>query len=278
MSGNAVTFLAEYENVSPIQAGIWIKERFDAGEKIPDRSNILDNVKEILKKPNRADNLHKIELVEETEAQRRRIDWKSARAWLKYSGPDTNNNDIPIIYMLERGFEPTTLDKFEIGWDKITERISIPIRDEEGRLLGFKGRAIEGQPRYIVLGGPEFGFEPYLTKKVLFGLDKVKETDQLIVCEGELNAIAMHQHGYPNTVGISGKVLSDEQVELIKKYARSVVFIFDEEEDAIAAAKKTRRFLPTSIVPNHDKDPADMSRQEVMSLLDRRRSSLISLD
>jgi DNA primase len=88
----------------------------------------------------------------------------------------------------------------------------------------------------------------------------------------------MHQNGFDNTVGISGKILSDEQAELMKSFAKKSILIFDDQEDTIAAAKKLRKFIPTSITVEHDKDPADMSRQEIMSLIDRRRSSLISFD
>lgn len=276
MHGNAVSFLAELENVSPIQSAIWIKERF-IGSSVPDQSNIIDNVKEILSSKKRTKTDSKLEVIDELEAQRRKIDWKSARAWLAYSGDKRDSEDAPIDYMLDRGFSIDVLDKFEIGWDKISQRITIPIRDDQGNLVGFKGRALEGQPRYIVLGGPEYGFDPYQTKKVLFGLDKAEIEEEIIVCEGELNAIALHQHGYKNAVGISGKIISDEQAELIKKYGQKVVLIFDEEEDAINNAKKLRVTIPTAIIPAHDKDPADMDATELAWLLQSKKSSLISL-
>jgi DNA primase len=181
------------------------------------------------------------------------------------------------MYMFDRGFAPDVLDKFEVGWDKISERISLPVRTADGSLVGFKARSIDRQPRYIVLGGPEYGFEPYPTRKILFGLDKAEIKDEIIVCEGELNAIALHQHGYKNAVGISGKVISDEQAELIKQYGQKVVLIFDEVEDAISNAKKLRTLLPTTVVPEHDKDPADMDATELAWLLQSKKSSLISL-
>lgn len=277
MHGNAVSFLAELENVSPIQSAIWIKERF-VGASVPDQETLVENVKKALeRKTNQRSHGEQNVLLDEIQVQKRRLDWSSEEAWLAYSGPDVDTNDTPIIYMLDRGFSSEILNKFEIGWDKISERISIPVRDADGNLIGFKGRSIERMPRYIVLGGPEYGFEPYQTKQILFGLDKVGKVEELIVCEGELNAIAMHQHGYTNTVGISGKILSDEQCELIKNYGKKVVLIFDEEEDAINAAKKLRRFIPTAIVPDHDKDPADMDATEIAWLLQSQKSSLISL-
>lgn len=280
MHGNAVSFLAELENVSPIQSAIWIKERF-IGTSVPDKSTILDNVQEILnsKGANRPRSSSTIPVLPENEVLRRLIDWRSEIAWLEYSGDQIDTNDTPVLYMLERGFTPEVLNKFQIGWDKISERISIPVRNEEGSLIGFKARSLEGQPRYIVLGGPEYGFEPYETRKVLFALDKYEpsEDGQIIVCEGELNAIALHQHGYTNAVGISGKFISDEQVELIVKYGQNCVLIFDEVDDAITAAKKIRHKIPTRIIPEHDKDPADCDATELAWLLQSAKSSLISL-
>lgn len=280
MHGNAVSFLAELENVSPIQSSIWIKERF-LGASVPDQSTILDNVKEILNsKTNGRHSERTIPVLPENEVQRRIIDWRSELAWIKYSGEEQlDTNDTPVVYMLERGFTPEVLNKFQIGWDKISERICIPVRNEDGELIGFKARTLEGQPRYIVLGGPEYGFEPYETRKVLFALDKYEPRwdNQIIVCEGELNAIALHQHGYTNAVGISGKFISDEQAELIVKYGQNCVLIFDEVDDAITAAKKLRHRIPTRIIPEHDKDPADCDATELEWLLQSSKSSLISL-
>jgi DNA primase len=192
MSGNAVTFLAELENVSPIQAAIWIKERF-GGVGTPDRKDILENVKDILSKKGTQHSGSKNKELQETEVLRRKIDWKSAKAWLQYSGDLIDSSDTAIIYMFDRGFVPEVLDKFEIGWDKISERICIPVRDAEKNLVGFKGRAIDNkEPKYMVLGGPEYGFDPYLTKHILFGLPQIlnskkyQDTGEIILCEGEL--------------------------------------------------------------------------------------------
>lgn len=278
MHGNAISFLAELENVSPIQAALWIKDRFVETDATPSRETIVDNVKSILnnKKPLRQTNINP--LIEEVEATRRKIDWKSSKAWLAYSGDIRDDQDTPIEYMFRRGFTPEVLDKFEVGWDVISERLAIPVRNHTGGLVGFKGRAIKGEyPKYIVLGGPEYGFEPYQTRHVVFGLDKSKAGKDLILCEGELNAIALHQHGFDNAVGISGKVLSDEQADLIVKNGQKVILIFDEEEDAVINSKKLRNRIPTSIVAEHDKDPADMDNTELTWLLQSARSSLLQL-
>lgn len=281
MHGNAVSFLAELENVSPIQASIWIKERF-IGASVPDKSTLVENVQKILnskKAHSHTATKNTVPVLAENEAQRRAIEWKSEEAWIKYSGNQIDANDTPIVYMLDRGFSPEILNKFQIGWDKISERIVIPIRNEEGGLIGFKARSIDELPRYKVLGGPEYGFEPYETKQVLFALDKYEPNSkkEIILCEGELNTIALHQHGYTNAVGISGKFLSDEQAELVIKYGNSCILIFDEIDDAVAASKKIRTKIPTKIVPQHDKDPADCDATELEWLLQSARSTMLSL-
>lgn len=293
--GNAVTFLADLENVSPLQSAIWIKERF-GDNFVVNQGNISDSVKNLLRKKEISKNGQKL-FLDELEADRRLVNWE--KLWKQYATqssqldylPGTTWEDIfkkehkrnPMFYMFDRGFDVETLTKWKIGWDKISERFSIPIRDEEGSLVGFKGRSMNKEPRYLALGGVEYGFEPYETSKILFALNRVikqsekylTEAYKIIVREGELNTIAMHRHGFDNTVGISGKNLSFHQAELIKKHASKAVFFFDDERDAIKAAEKLRLIMPTSFVPSNDKDPAEMMRQEIASLLAQQHSGLL---
>jgi DNA primase len=183
--------------------------------------------------------------------------------------------------MFERGFEPETLMEFDIGFDDISKRISIPARDEEGRLLGFKGRAWwdDARPKYLALGGEKHGFEPYEVSRVLWGLHVAKESGEgpLIVIEGELNALMMHQHGFPRTVGISGRRLSRIQVDLIKKYADSVIIYFDDLDDSLEAASKLVMDLNVMVVPEHDKDAADSTQEEVLDLLSSAEPAILHM-
>lgn len=271
-SGNAVSFLAELEGVSPLKARKFIRERFEIGFYEPTDTF----AREIHKKMDRILNRKKVQssethstLLDEREVTKRTVNWNIVyEQWM-----GKIKEAYPLAYMLDRGFHPLTLEQWAIGWDMISQRISIPIRDELGNLVGFKGRAYEALPRYKVLGGPEFGFDTYNVSNVLFGLDKVQgssyyqNSGQLIVCEGELNCISMHQKGYDNTVGISGKVLSSKQIQLIKDYCERVLFIFDEDIDTKKAALQTRDVIPTYAVRNHDKDPADMEIKELDELV-----------
>lgn len=273
-SGNAVSFLSELEGVSPLKARKWLRERFNIGYYEPKEGfavaihKKLDRIQKRLTEKPRNTSLH-FTLLDEREVTKRTVDWH--RVYDDWQGKI--DEAYPLAYMLDRGFHPTTLDKWAIGWDMISQRISIPIRDEHSNLVGFKGRAVDGLPKYLVLGGPEYGFDTYNVSNVLFGLDKVLEDTyyqnfgNLIVVEGELNCIAMHQKGYTNTVGISGKILSDKQINLIKKYAHQVLFIFDEVKDTMNAAYSLRENIITYVAGPHTIDPAEMSEDELHKLI-----------
>ena len=271
-SGNAVSFLAELEGVSPLKARKWLRDRFEMGFFEPNKENFGEEIRIKMERISNKSNQTRTTpshstLLDEREIQKRNVDWH--RVYEAWSG-NISEDAYPLAYMLDRGFHPTTLSKWAFGWDMISQRISIPIRDELGNLVGFKGRAVDGLPRYLVLGGQEYGFDTYNVSKVLFGLDRIlpELSKNLIVTEGELNCVAMHQKGYPNAVGISGKVLSERQIQLIKNVADKVTFIFDETRDTLNAAFQLREVLPTYIVREHHKDPADMSERELKELVE----------
>lgn len=262
-SGNAITFLADLEGVMPLKATQWIRERFGKGFREPNETGLLGEVESILN-PLITSPKSDFKIISEKEADKRRVQWSAL----------TGKGDPRLEYLLSREIHVATLEAFDVGWDEISQRISIPVRDGAGNLIGFKGRAIPPQtPRYLILGGPEYGFDTYEAAKVVFALDRA-EGRELILCEGELNAVAMHQKGYKNAVGISGKVLSEEQAMILRSSCDKITLIFDEEEDALKASEKLDQYMPVSIVPAHDRDPAEMRSSEISELL---RNSTLSL-
>jgi DNA primase len=262
--GTAITFLSEYERISPILAKRFIRERF-AGEVGTSIGNVRDSIERILSRSNNdvsdsevRGNLP-LKVLSEEEVEKRLVDWKDVDFVCK-SGTDILIPQ-PFSYMLERGFEWWTLEQFQIGWDRLSDMITIPLRDENGGLLGFKGRAWqEGvKPRYKMLGGEGYGFETVSLSKMLFALHIAKEYEgmlPMIVREGELNAMKLHELGLTNSVGISGKHLSKFQVDMIKKYASCVIVYFDDFDDSKEAAKNFVYFMPTYIAWS-EADPAD---------------------
>lgn len=268
-SGNALTFLAEYENCSPIKASRYIREWLGDDFVEPETTLLEEFEERFVKKA--IDDMVEISIPTE-ELNRRSVDWQ--KMWRL-------NEKSPLIYMFNRGFTWDTLQMWDIGYDHISDRITIPYFDEDGTLVGFKGRAHDPEviPRYKVLGGPEYGFDSFEVGLMLFGLDKTKSEvrKHMFVFEGELNTISAYQKGIYNSVGISGKTLSESQVQLIRKYTESVTFIFDELIDSFRAAEKLARFMPSMIVREHDKDAAEMTQQELKELIDTQTSYLLYL-
>jgi len=276
-SGTAITFLAEHENISPLKAALWLREEYGDGFDDPG-TEFSKEINELFSKKDEIEQEIVNPTIDENEIKKRQLNWNS------YYWGDRNSWPPPVRYMFDRGFSEKILDRHDIGWDDISNRISIPIRNEFFQLVGFKGRLpydSEDEPKYKVLGGELYGFDTYEVSRILYLLPDALlstlylETGSLIVVEGELNALSMHDKGFNNSVGFSGKFLSNYQRELLIKSCKNVILIFDEIEDAERAAQNLVSYMPVSIVPEHDNDPAEMSHDEIKRLITNRYSALL---
>ncbi|MEA5577920.1 DNA primase [Anabaena sp. UHCC 0451] len=126
-------------------------------------------------------------------------------------------------------------------YDVFRDRLMIPIRDLQGRVIAFGGRTLtEEQPKY--LNSPET--ELFSKGKTLFALDEAKDgiskSDQAVVVEGYFDAIALHAAGINNAVASLGTALSIEQVRLLLRYSDSkqLVLNFDADKAGINAAER----------------------------------------
>jgi hypothetical protein len=184
-----------------------------------------------------------------------RVPWAFVR---KNSTPDW------LKYMFSRGFDFKILRDWEFGYAMWCDRITLPIRDEHGRLVGIKARAWDARiPKYLNLRDRDNGIEPYLKNDVVFALDRVDPDEKhLIVVEGEFNAIKMHEMGYQNTVAINGSYFGRRQIKLIKQAADHVTLFFDSDpagfEATRAVARELMPFMYVDVCPQHFGDPADM--------------------
>ncbi len=114
-------------------------------------------------------------------------------------------------------------------YDKFRNRIMIPIRDENGRMTGFGGRILD--PNDI----PKFMNSPQTVLfdkgRLLYGLDRarkpIRAADQVVIVEGYLDVIAVHQAGYENVVSPMGTALTEDQLKLLKKFTRKIVLALD---------------------------------------------------
>jgi DNA primase len=126
-------------------------------------------------------------------------------------------------------------------YDVFRDRLMIPIRDIQGRVIAFGGRTLtEEQPKY--LNSPET--ELFSKGKTLFALDEAKDTiskvDQAVVVEGYFDVISLHAAGINNAVASLGTALSIEQVRLLLRYTESkqLILNFDADKAGINATEK----------------------------------------
>jgi DNA primase len=126
-------------------------------------------------------------------------------------------------------------------YDVFRDRLMIPIRDVQGRVIAFGGRTLtEEQPKY--LNSPET--ELFIKGKTLFALDNAKDgiskLDQAVVVEGYFDAIALHAAGINNAVASLGTALSIEQVKLLLRYcdSKQLILNFDADKAGTNAAER----------------------------------------
>jgi DNA primase len=246
--GNAVSLAAQILGVSPLESTRMLKQRYSPAGIDPDSRSMVEEIRLILeKKPViKRENV----ILDESVLDRYRVDWKAHAhtPWAKY--------------MWERGFSVGVLEEWEFGFSSKHNRITLPIRDENGNLVGIKARAMNNRkPKYLNLR--DENIEPYLKNEIVFALYRVPaDRDHLIIVEGEYNAIAMHYHGYINTVAINGSYFGDRQMRLIKERAERVTLFFDSDQagrDATeAVAEALSPYMTIFIAPDHDGDPAQM--------------------
>lgn len=162
------------------------------------------------------------------------------------------------------------------GYDRFRDRIMFPIFDIFGHVIGFSARVAPGgdetQAKYI--NTPETVL--YHKSRALYGLfhakQAMKQVGLTVIVEGNMDVIAMHQAGIAQTVAVSGTALTDEQLNLMKRYGKEVRLFFDMDGAGQKAAKKSaalalEKELEVTVVRlPFGKDAADMGRDDAEKL------------
>jgi len=130
----------------------------------------------------------------------------------------------------------------EQRYERFRNRLMFPILDVQGRVTGFGGRILgEGQPKY--LNSPE---TPVFDKsRNLYGLNFAKKSgkEELILVEGYMDVISLHQAGFVNAVASLGTAFSSVHARHIRKYTDSVILLFDSDEAGSKAALRASGVL-----------------------------------
>ncbi|MFR2466939.1 MAG: DNA primase, partial [Clostridia bacterium] len=125
-------------------------------------------------------------------------------------------------------------------YDRFFNRLMFPIFDAQGRAIAFGGRVMgSGEPKY--LNSPET--EIFNKRKNLYGMQIAKKSrrGKILVVEGYMDVLSLHQAGFDNAVASLGTALTKEQALLMKKYVSDVVLIYDSDQ---AGTKAAQRAIP----------------------------------
>jgi DNA primase len=148
-----------------------------------------------------------------------------------------------LTHLKQKGYEDKLL--MEAGLARFSEktgmlsqfwnRVMFPIQDLKNRVIGFGGRVMgEGEPKY--LNSPE---TPIFDKRRnLYGLNfaRTARGGTIILCEGYMDVIALHQGGFPQAVASLGTAFTAEQASLLKRYADTVLLAYDSDGAGVKAA------------------------------------------
>ena len=249
--GNVLTFIMEYENYSFPEALKYLADR--VGVELPQQ-----------------------EMSEEMKRQQdlrsRILDINKMAARYYYYQLRSDSGNQAMNYLKGRKLSEETIHKFGLGYstkygndlyrylkskgisdellaqsglmnvdekkgmyDKFWNRVIFPIMDVNGRVIGFGGRVMgDGKPKY--LNSPET--KVFDKSRNLYGLNiaRTSRKKYMLVCEGYMDVISMHQAGFTNAVASLGTALTSQHASLLKRYTDEVILTYDSDEAGVKAA------------------------------------------
>ena len=236
----------------------------------------------------------------------------------KYYQKLYTNNNIVREYVHNRGISEFSIEKFEIGYApssldtvnflksnhynlteaielgvidtgtnglyaRFIERITFPIYTISGKLVGFGGRTITGHNAKYV-NSPQTKL--FNKSRLLYGYHLAKESiykkNQIIVCEGYLDVIMLHQAGFSTAVATLGTALTTEHLPLLRRGEPKVIVAYDGDKAGINAAYKASVMLSQGefdggvIIFSDGQDPADMVKANKIEELNKILSAPIA--
>ena len=251
VSGNVYTFVMEYENYTFREAVEMLADR--AGVALPkmeyskeakaeaERKNTLLEINKLaanyfyyqLRQPQGQQGyeyLKKRKLSEET----------MKRFGLGYS--NKTSDDLYRYLKDNKGYQDSILRETglftysERGvFDKFWNRVMFPIMDANSRVIGFGGRVMgDGEPKY--LNSPETKI--FEKSRNLYGLNYARTARKgyMLLCEGYMDVIALHQAGFTNAVASLGTALTERHASLLKRYTDTVILTYDSDGAGVKAA------------------------------------------
>ncbi|MDR0467336.1 MAG: DNA primase, partial [Campylobacteraceae bacterium] len=221
-----------------------------------------------------------------------------------------DQNDTAKKYLLDRGIGESSITKFEIGfapesriiinflkknayttkecielgatginengneYSRFIERITFPIQSPNGKVVGFGGRTISNHPaKYINSPQTKLFSKSRLLYGYNFAKEKIAKEGRIIVCEGYLDVIMLHQAGFNEAVATLGTALTSEHIPLLSRANPKVILSYDGDSAGIEAASKASKLLSQHgidggvVLFSDNMDPADMVQKGLINKL-----------
>ncbi len=196
-----------------------------------------------------------------------------------YKNLNSNEGSVALLYLKNREIKAETIVKFGIGyakkdWDSIyrlllkngykkeeilksglckqsekgkiydffRDRVMFPVFDLRGNVVAFSGRVLgDEKPKYLNTGETEV----FKKKSTLFNMNNAKncEEDYILLMEGCMDVIAVHQAGFENAVATLGTALTEEHSRLLKRFKEKVILSYDGDEAGKEATRKAVKIL-----------------------------------
>lgn len=188
--------------------------------------------------------------------------WDALRTYLGEKGYAVADM-VAAGLLIERDDKSSTYDRFR-------HRLVVPIRDVQGRVLGFGARALDQdqQPKY--LNSPQSSL--FDKSKIVYGLDvaraAIRETGQVVIVEGYMDALQAHQQGFANVVAQMGTALTEEQLKQLKRYTSTFILALDADNAGSAATLRGLNVARQSLRSGSTPVPTADGRLRYQSQLD----------
>jgi DNA primase len=165
-------------------------------------------------------------------------------------GASTANWDDLTQAMVAKGYSKTELITAGLAvaskkggvYDKFRNRLMLPVIDQRGDVVGFGSRVIDNsEPKYMNTTDTPV----YSKRHVLYGLNLAKKTKrpEIILCEGNLDVVTLHQAGFDNAVASMGTALTQEQIRLLSRYTKNLVLCYDNDNAGQMATQRALEML-----------------------------------
>ncbi len=253
-SGNVFTFIREYENLSFVEAMKLLADR--SGMTLPEyelspKQKEQENYRTELKELNRTAAAYFHYLLTKTEHGKKALDYLHNRGLnddtitafaMGYS--DIYNDDL-YKYLKNKGYtdrqmvDAGLVDIYEDRGanDKFWNRVMVPILDINGKVIAFGGRVLgDGKPKYVNTKETAV----FDKSRNLFAMNIARRSKRrgIIICEGYMDVIAMHQAGFDNAVASLGTAFTIGQANIIKRYTDEVYLAYDSDGAGTNATMK----------------------------------------